>query len=353
MSWMPVHTWTDSPGDAVWNHLRFLSHFNNATRLLQGGLGCSVEREIPEGTVSRKARQLSACIQQAEEYYNAASRATIATSPLLLFYGMLSLAKALVVGNHPTLLLEDVNYHGLKRTKGESDDAPLEEIHLTTDGGVFEEFMKIATGTALPRNAEVRFKDILAALPSVAEFYARYYSEQPNCLGLYDSRFGGTGESYLSLSISRYNYGRDLTVEDILAVIPELAHDFVVEPGLHHAQAYKFCTTAFRAMPPYMGVYHSPVGGRYIIGGLPSRLGGVTEKRYVFPACAEYMLIFLLSDCVRYRQEFWSRIISGEQTGVLGIVDMAVAHTVRHFPNFILDRLFGQKFTYGTPAYLG
>jgi hypothetical protein len=161
------------------------------------------------------------------------------------------------------------------------------------------------------------------------------------------------GENYLSLSVNTYNYGRELTIEDILNVIPELAKDFVIEPDLHHAQAYKFYTNDFRAMPPYMGVYHSPVGGRYIIGGLPSRVGEVTEKRYVFPACAEYMLIFLLSDCVRYRQEFWSRIISGEQTGVLGIVDMAVAHTVRHFPNFILDSLFGQTFTYGTPAYIG
>jgi hypothetical protein len=353
MTSMAVHTWTDSPEDAIWNHLRFLSHLNNATRLLQGGLGCTVKREIAQETGSRKARQLSACIQQAEEYYNAARRATIATSPLLLFYGMLSLAKALVVANHSTLLLEDINYHGLKRAKGESDDVPLEEINLMTDGGVFEEFMKIATGIALPRNAEVRFKDILATRPSVSEFYSRYYSEQPNCFGLYDSHFGGTGENHVSLSISKYNYGRELTVENILALIPGLAEDFVIEPGLHHGQVYRFYTNTLRAMPAYMGFYHSPIGGRYVIGGLPSRVGGVTEKRYVFPACAEYRLIFLLSDCVRYRQEFWSRIISGEQTGVLGIVDMAIAHTVRHFPNFILDCLFGQTFTYGTPGYLG
>jgi len=121
MSSMAVHTWTDSPRDAVRNQLRFLSHVNNATRLLEGGLGCSVKREIAQDIGSRKARQLSACIQQAEEYYNAAGRATIATSPLLLFYGMLSLAKALVVANHPTLLLENINYHDLKRAKGESD----------------------------------------------------------------------------------------------------------------------------------------------------------------------------------------------------------------------------------------
>ena len=226
MSSMAVHTWTDSPRDAVRNQLRFLSHVNNATRLLEGGLGCSVKREIAQDIGSRKARQLSACIQQAEEYYNAAGRATIATSPLLLFYGMLSLAKALVVANHPTLLLENINYHDLKRAKGESDYVPLEEIHLKTDGGVFEEFMKTATGTALPRHAEVRFKDILATLPDVSEFYVRYYSEQPKCLGLYDYQFGGTGENYLTLSISKYNFGRQLTVEEIYAMIPGLAQDF-------------------------------------------------------------------------------------------------------------------------------
>jgi len=66
----------------------------------------------------------------------------------------------------------------------------------------------------------------LATLPDVSEFYVRYYSEQPKCLGLYDYQFGGTGENYLTLSISKYNFGRQLTVEEIYAMIPGLAQDF-------------------------------------------------------------------------------------------------------------------------------
>jgi hypothetical protein len=260
---------------------------------------------------------------------------------------MLSLAKALVIANHPTLLLHQINYHGLKRKKDEPDELPVEDIHLKTDDGVFERFVATITGTPFPRHAEIRFRDIISCLPSVAEFYCRYYGERPKCLVLHDRSFGTLGQNYLSLSIRVYAYGKRLTAEDVTTTIPELATNFVCDEEPHN-QAYRFYTNAFREMPSYMGIYQSPVGGLYLIGGLPSTVGDSRDKRYVHPACAEYMFMFLLSDCVRYRQEFWSRLIAGDQTGVLGIIDIAIAHTVRHFPNFILNELFGQTFTYGS-----
>jgi hypothetical protein len=347
---MAIHTWTDSPKHAIWNHLRFLSHLSNAMALLRGDLGGTVKRSIADHELTqRKARQLSSCIQQAEEFYAAAEHATVNTSPLLLYYGMFSLAKALVVANHPSLLLDSINYHGLKRSKDELDEVPLEDVHLVTDGGAFEEFMKITVGNALPRHAKVKFRDLLSVLPSVSDFFSRYYRQSPRCLPLYDS-FGGGTDQLISVSISSHKADGALTVEQIYEVIPDLEPDFLHEET---KAAHVFRAKDLRSWPEYMGKYESPLGGRYLIGCLPTELEGRRGQSYVSPPVAEYMLVFLLSDCVRYRQEFWGRVVSGEQTGILGLINLVLSQTIRQFPNLILDQLFGELFTYGSPAYLG
>jgi hypothetical protein len=177
-------TWTDQPYAAMWTHLRFLSHERNARRLLQNDLGASrILTSNPE-LLEAKATQLSYCIVQAYEYYQAAESVTINTSPLLYFYGMLSLAKGLIVAHHPSKLLNDVKYHGLHHDKAARASTLDEQVAILA-GGVFDDFTQVAAGVNFPKGAAFVLKDVLSISPELSNMYERYYSDKARSLYLY------------------------------------------------------------------------------------------------------------------------------------------------------------------------
>ena len=132
-----------------------------------------------------KSRQLAYCILQAFEYYKAADAVTIDTSPLLYFYGMLSLAKALVVANEEDCLLDDIKYHGLKIDK-KAPSLNLETLRARVDEPVrVSHLTKTIQGFEYPKDATLEFKDVLSISPELFEMYERYFEEPARCVHCY------------------------------------------------------------------------------------------------------------------------------------------------------------------------
>lgn len=116
------------PIQQVWKLLRsFLdvSSVSNAIRRLQN---------IPEGkqgsNVKKQATQIGYCVRQAEEYFHASSQVGLPTRPTLLYYGAVSLSRALVLlkkdGTYSfdALRKEDRhNHHGLDLARGLAAEA--------------------------------------------------------------------------------------------------------------------------------------------------------------------------------------------------------------------------------------
>jgi hypothetical protein len=83
---------TDSPTETVWWHLgRFREVEETAKRLR--------DRHNKPDNAKKQAQQVRHCLEQAAEYFKAASSATLTTRPLLLYYGMASLAWTVVLFN--------------------------------------------------------------------------------------------------------------------------------------------------------------------------------------------------------------------------------------------------------------
>src|SRR5438270_8742338 len=55
----------------------------------------------------QKAQHIVDCIRQAESYFNTANMSELSIKPLILYYGMLNLAKALMLFGDNSLTLED------------------------------------------------------------------------------------------------------------------------------------------------------------------------------------------------------------------------------------------------------
>jgi hypothetical protein len=109
-----IFTYSEDPYRDTWNHLRFLAIKSNAKNLLAGKIPSAMSVIIyeDESTLEKKAAQVSFGINQSYEYFRAAETVSVVTSPLLYFYGMLSLAKSPIVANQTETYLEDIAEHG-------------------------------------------------------------------------------------------------------------------------------------------------------------------------------------------------------------------------------------------------
>jgi len=75
---------------------------------------------------TEKASQISFCLRQASEYYQASKQATILTKPVLLYYGMLNLCKALILLKNPGISLQNsLTTHGLRHVSPTSNSSLL------------------------------------------------------------------------------------------------------------------------------------------------------------------------------------------------------------------------------------
>ena len=95
-----------------------LSHFKNPDRV--SGLIRQAFSTASQQNAEKQAKQIRYCLEQAEEYFKSAEVATLATKPLLLYYGMASLAWALILFKKPgEYAFDNINAqhqsHGLER----------------------------------------------------------------------------------------------------------------------------------------------------------------------------------------------------------------------------------------------
>ena len=84
-----------NPIPQTWKYLRgFHDISTTATKIKQIQ---NINDPKLDQNIDKQAKQISYCIKQAEEYYTAAREVSTATKPLLLYYGSVSLAQALVL----------------------------------------------------------------------------------------------------------------------------------------------------------------------------------------------------------------------------------------------------------------
>jgi len=334
----------------------FLSKKNNARNLLSGELpsGRNVFYKETE-VLDRKANQVSFGISQSFEYFRAADSVTIATRPLLYFYGMLSLAKSLIVANKNDFYLEDMKYHGFTQRPIDTELETyakdprawkMEREYAVIHEGVSQHLVEVIGGFRFPDKAIITFKDILAVCPEIAQMYEFFYNEPSKTIYLY--RFDTISKDPYKIEICP----NETDEKEIFKRIPELAKDFDLNPHVLHSQARILTSRSLMKFPDYLGIYSPPVGGRYIVGGLNFKAGSNYFSRYVAPPVADYIALYILSMCVRYKQDFWGSVIQGEKSGVLGLIELYMSVVKRRFPNAILNSLFGFEFSYGTPARL-
>ena len=348
-----MFTWSENPYQDMWNHLRVFAQPKNVEKLLFNQL--SYHDNYPVGykydstdTVVSKAKQVAMCIRQADEYFQAAEVVTITTSPLLLFYGVSSLSKALIVARRPEIQLTDINYHGLdtrpkssamKNYQKNSNKWELEKEYAYVNQGVFTEFCQSLLTHEFENGTLFKFKSLLKMYPEISELYQRYYGEPAPIL--YASSLQEKNDPYILSFTSDTKHRLEENV------FPELDILFKIRGN---DRSRNFVSKELTGFPKEIGYFSPYVGGNYIVRGVEYQVTGKIEVRYCHPAAVDFIGLFILSSCVRYKQLLWRSLIEGHAVGSLGIILPYVQTIRRRFPNFILDYLTGEKHDYGTPG---
>jgi len=83
------------PVPLIWKFLRYFLDQGSVARRIRAIHGLNETEQ--EANVKKQALQISYCIRQAEEYFTAALHVSIATKPLLLYYGAVALSQALIL----------------------------------------------------------------------------------------------------------------------------------------------------------------------------------------------------------------------------------------------------------------
>ena len=151
--------------EEIWAAIRLLA--------VEGVCMVQLRRRFPtrrEGPLTKIASMISSCITQAEEYYRLAVRSSNRVAPLLHYYSMLNLAKALIWLEAPTRLSTANHFH-----HGLSDPARVKDPQtfsiyretLQVREGVFPSLHFVLTGQQLARGTSVSLADLLQYCTSI------------------------------------------------------------------------------------------------------------------------------------------------------------------------------------------
>ena len=356
-------------------------------------------QNVPEGkqeaNIKKQAQQVGYCVRQAEEYFRASSQVDLATRPTLLYYGAVSLSRALVLlrkdGSHSFDALRKArrhNHHGLDLDGGlagqaRAGDGPAAffdsircRVHIENGEpwGHFPLFYRSlvrasfgldfeshdvgkalylsgsyahACADILPLESivqrELNFLSLMKSLPDIYHDLRGVGVEPLLCDGNVKVttrrtyRVGEKGEKELDKTETTHEFFLDnLTSESKAAVLAAWQErnpmiKLTDDLGSHVHLELKFSFAADE----------NPPGGYY-----PDLVDDVVGHKfyilapddYVPEPAAHLIALFCLGMLARYYPDIWIRAID-ESVQISELIDSVLNVIHRKFPNLILDQM--------------
>ena len=299
---------------------------------------------------ARRSREINAAAKQAREYFRNAGNSDYSVRPLLTFYGVTSLSRAL-------LLL-------LKVGGGEEGLTPSHGLE-TVDWGTL---LSGPTAATLTRLRELRIR-------RRAGLFSDFVTYTNNKLAIHVR----SGAVDWRLSYGSPQHHEDISVDDLFSRIPDLHSDYVnVSPVAKYAAAQELTYTSengfrakFRAevFTPIQAAYES-LGYTVVLDGewciltctaevfskeLPMFLHSYIHKLFgsipnlflVEPLpggvrysqlCVTYMVSYILAMLVRYYPTHWISLIHGDKGGSMWPTLNRAQHFVeRSYPELVTE----------------
>lgn len=328
---------TDDIEKEIWRHLKLFTYeaFTN---------------EFVKEETAKK--QIISCIEQAEEIYSVSKSISFITRPILLYFGMQRLAKALIFLKNPSISLEKLRDHGL--TGGgvpiDSKDFLNSKIHVKREG-IFPEFSKLTTrntvrimrtvyrGDSHTEEISLQESDMSEFLTSKEFGLSDLLSLVPELWGLsHYLDFKKKSLAYCYYSIREHPDGK---LDTLLTIGKDFELDYL-KSSVKAIEAYMDCRDETdKFVLKSEGTDKAPLAESMV-----ESVNG--ELFLVCPAkpCVKisdidvhYLLMFLLNYVARYKAPMLKEIIEGQRTNVVALIEKFIETSQIKFPKLILDQL--------------
>ena len=291
-----------------------------------------------------KACEICASITQARGYMESANGAGRSVRPLLLYYGVLGLARGLTL-----FLSTSLREAGLAQAHGLSASSWGEA--LTREGGSIGD-LKIklnANGTlqqliaetdhrtflrnnsskpnlvidyeAPPAGTEVSLADILSRIPEVRPFYSRWLPDSREIVAFWPQSDHPGGKKWLRVD-------PPYTAEDVRAVLGDAVHELNTKGSVISI-----------LVPGDYGPYMSDTGGHWSVGNVVAMTpfpGGLKLSKTVITFMAAYCLGML----ARYYPSQWTATLGNQRhTVALPTLLATMDYIADEFPRMIVEFL--------------
>jgi hypothetical protein len=298
--------------------------------------------------------RISSCINQAKEYYEASKSVSILTKPLLLYYGMYSLAKALIYFRDPQINVDSLRHHGLLAPK--IDDKVERFLSATTElhsKGVFSHFSKYTQNNRcvipvsetevdyvnlidLPIEWNLRklvdgeklvLRDILLSLPELFDVFLLMGRKRFRLYKItleLEKNISGNWKRLLNV----YKTGNDgLTINLLQKKIPEIRGEWERTKDTEDTIVFdRHLHGSYETLIPKKLV-QSTSGGYFLASG----------ENPISDANCNFIAMFFLSNIVRYKPPLWRRILDSKYRIM---IEKFVSSSESKFPKLVLDELF-------------
>jgi hypothetical protein len=298
--------------------------------------------------IERNASYFSYCIKQGKEYFTTAPQVSLLTRPLIIFYGMVSLAKAIVVLNNPKYVLQLKDRHSRSRQHGlgyldnESAHSFIEndEVILFEDGifpTIFQVFYR-----DVPFHRKYTLKEIYGWIP---ELYHPYIMMRN------DIDFKPI---FVRSGLVRRNNG--LSAEVKVSKMGRYTRENLFDVLCHFKNAFTIVAEDGKKIV-LDGLFRRDEGNYQEVKGEIERFLSryirfdIYNQEYLLPQSdryplncliALYMILYLYSRACRYQPQKWGKILLGLETEEKWFIEKTLDLALRKFPNEVIN-YFSEK----------
>ena len=269
-------------------------------------------------------------MQAAKEYFKAAQTVSILTKPLLIYYGMVNLAKVLHITGKGEV--PEGKKHGLESIK--PWNGILSYSVKVKSYGIFPELYHCYSNEELGGSI-FSLKQLLSQIPEIKIPFETVYKEKSLAVKAIKVRYG---VNLVDSELEKYS-----NLQILMANTPKLKYNY----NGAGTQTFQGQVNLFTACFGTDDAFTQALSGeKYLI--LPLSLPDGTYR--ILPEISTHFLImFMLGMTARYHPKIWAEIIRGQDTGEIYVIQNFLNVTARKFPNLILNELRNRKFFFCHP----
>lgn len=340
---------TIDQNNKVWEYLKRYQSTNYVKKKLN--------KEIVNNRnlIKVKSEQISSLMIQCENFYQASTISSPEIKPLILYYGMVGLSKCLILSGDNTFTLSALapsnrnhSTHGLTVSPNPGNMVDMmirdsrhisnEFCYIVTSAsrvGLYNLLRQCYSNTIIPNNTRFCVKDLLSYIPEQYKEFLSYFRSKPNTWHC-DAHFGVRN------------------INDTIQLIEFRDWDYLIQRA-RSSERYK--NTLTRCFPELLTLYALQPGSddKYMLNSNATSIDDsiyVSQlqtletyafKKYLGYAMSDFdihfILMYILSNLVRYRQDKWARLIRRVDNDEMFLVESFIEVSQLKFPFLILREL--------------